>query len=243
MVFGGRLLPFDAVEGVTFHRKARAGVYAHAKYERGLRAYRRRLRTPLLIVSIPMVLFVLAVMATRKLDAWSVAVGATGAIAIALVIFTRDDPPQHVVNWGRGAAGERKTERALRPLERNGWKVEHDIQRDGRANLDHVVTGPPGVFLLETKNLSGTITVEDGVLVARQFDDPDEVYRYTSLAPRLRGQAKELSARLRADTGRGAWVTAVAVIWGHFPTGEIEHENVVYIRGDGLAEWLGARHG
>src|SRR4051794_15249373 len=41
------------------------------------------------------------------------------------------------------------------------------------------------------------------------------------------GQAKELSARLRAETGHGAWVTAVAVVWGHFVDGHVEHENVV----------------
>jgi len=58
--------------------------------------------------------------------------------------------------------------------------------------------------------------------------------------PKRRIEAKELSARLRADTGRGAWVTAVAVIWGHFPAGQIEHENVVYIRGDRVADWLDA---
>jgi len=139
-----------------------------------------------------------------------------------------------------GAAGERKTEKALKRLERKGWAVKHDIQRGGRANLDHVVTGPAGVFLLETKNLAGTIAFENGVLVARQFDDPDEVYLYTSLAPRLLGQAKELSSRLRTDGQRGPWVTAVTVIWGHFPAELVGHENVVYIAGDRLADWLAA---
>jgi hypothetical protein len=223
---------------MTVRRRARAGLYAQERYLRGLRAYRRRLRTPLLIVVVPMYVFVIAVMLTRHLDRWTFAAGVVGSAATALIVFVRDDPPGHVVHWRRGAEGERKTEKALRPLERKGWRVEHDIQREGAANLDHVVTGPPGVFLLETKSLAGTIAFENGVLVARQFDDPDEVYRYTSLAPRLRGQAKELSSRLREETGRGAWVTAVAVIWGHFPADVVEHENVVYIRGDKLVEWL-----
>ena len=115
------------------------------------------------------------------------------------------------------------------------------MQRDGRANLDHVLTGPSGVFLLETKNLAGTISVEEGVLVARQFDDPDEIYRYRSLAPRLRGQAKELSARLHRESGARAWVNAVAVIWGHFPQGLINCENVTYIHGDRIAQWLASQ--
>jgi hypothetical protein len=223
---------------MKFRQRARAGLYAQDKYKRGLRAYRRRLRTPLLIVVVPMFVSFWAILLTRKLDPWSLAAGALMTSAVSLFTFFRDDPPQHVVNWRRGAEGERKTERALRGLERKGWTVEHDIQRDRQANLDHVLRGPPGVFLLETKNLAGTITFEDGVLVARQFDDPDEVYRYRSLAPRLRGQAKELSARIRAETGRGVWVIAVTVVWGHFPPGRIDYENVVYIHGDQLADWL-----
>jgi Nuclease-related domain len=175
------------------------------------------------------------------MDWLSLMVGAIATSAAALLIVVRDDPPRHVVKWRLGAEGERKPEKGLLSLERLGWVVEHDVERPGRANLDHVVGGPPGVFLLETKNFEGTITVEDGVLVARQFDDPDEVYRYGALASRLRGQASELSARLRRETGRRVWVTAIVVIWGHFPSGQIESENVAYIDGDQLANWLASR--
>ena len=196
------------------------------------------MRAPLLMAVAPMFLFVLVTAATRKLDPWSFAAGAVGAVAVSLIMSVRDDAPQHVLNWRRGAEGERKTERALRRLERDGWVVKHDIQQEGRANLDHLVTGPRGIFLLETKNLSGTISVENGVLVARQFDDPNEIYRYRTLASRLRGQARDLSARLREETDRPTWVNAVAVIWGHFPEAFVEHENVTYIRGDKLSHWL-----
>jgi hypothetical protein len=52
-----------------------------------------------------------------ELDLWSVAAGAAMTSAVAFLIFVRDDPPQHVANWRRGAEGERKTEKTLRPLE------------------------------------------------------------------------------------------------------------------------------
>ncbi|MDP9226783.1 MAG: hypothetical protein M3P18_23660 [Actinomycetota bacterium] len=45
---------------------------------------------------------------------------------------------------------------------------------------------------------------------------------------------------MKTNTRRGPLVTAVAVIWGHFPAGQIEHENVIYIRGDRVADWLDA---
>jgi hypothetical protein len=177
-------------------------------------------------------------MLSHKIDRWSLAAGAAIAVGIAFCMYTLDEPPQHVQNWKRGAEGERRTAKALKPLLRRGWTVEHDVQQEGKANLDHVLTGPPGVFLLETKNLAGTISLDNGVLLARQFDDPDEVYRYRSLAPRLRGQSKELSVRLHAERGRRTWVNAVAVIWGHFPQGVVSHENVTYVHGDQLRAWL-----
>jgi hypothetical protein len=101
------------------------------------------------------------------------------------------------------------------------------------------------VFLLETKNLAGTISFDDGTLQARQFDDPDEIYRYTTLAARLRGQASELSARYTAETGKRTWVNAVVVIWGDYHQKPIEHNKITYLRGDDLLPWLtskGAGH-
>jgi hypothetical protein len=61
--------------------------------------------------------------------------------------------------WRRGARGERRTARALRKLVRQGWTVLHDVAVPGsRANGDHLLIGPPGVFLVDTKAWHGTIT-------------------------------------------------------------------------------------
>ncbi|SRR6266511_1492401 len=62
--------------------------------------------------------------------------------------------------WRRGARGERRTARALRPLLRVGWTVLHDVAiPDSRANGDHLLIGPPGVFLVDTKAWHGHITM------------------------------------------------------------------------------------
>lgn len=55
--------------------------------------------------------------------------------------------------WRKGAAGERRTARLLRPLERAGYVVLHDRSLPGsRANVDHLVIGPHGVAVIDTKN-------------------------------------------------------------------------------------------
>ncbi len=66
----------------------------------------------------------------------------------------------------RGAEGERRTAHALARLPADEWRVFHDIAWPGRryATIDHVVIGPPGVFVIDSKNWAGTIAADDGIL-------------------------------------------------------------------------------
>lgn len=65
----------------------------------------------------------------------------------------------------RVAASEAEITRALRRLP-DGWASFHDVPWPGRAGLaiDHVVVGPPGVFVIEAESWSGAIEVRDHVL-------------------------------------------------------------------------------
>ncbi len=64
--------------------------------------------------------------------------------------------------WSAGAAGEERVADALLGLEQLGWVIMHDVAWPGRprANLDHVLIGPGGVLIVDTKNWSGTVTVD-----------------------------------------------------------------------------------
>jgi hypothetical protein len=68
--------------------------------------------------------------------------------------------------WERGAQGEVEVARALESLP-DGWVVLHDLAWPGRprANLDHVVIGPGGMFVVDAKNWSGRVEVRDQVLM------------------------------------------------------------------------------
>lgn len=60
--------------------------------------------------------------------------------------------------WDKGASGEEATAEILSGLD-NAWSVFHDLAVPGtNANIDHVVIGPSGVFVIDSKNYSGTIT-------------------------------------------------------------------------------------
>jgi Nuclease-related domain len=63
--------------------------------------------------------------------------------------------------WRRGAAGERRTARLLVPLERRGWAVLHDLAIPGtQANMDHLVIGPGGVLVIDSKRYRGRLRLD-----------------------------------------------------------------------------------
>jgi hypothetical protein len=71
--------------------------------------------------------------------------------------------PGTTTAWETGALGEERTGQILRPLEGEGFRVIHDRLIPGsRANIDHIVVGPPGVFVVETKNYAGRLRVRRG---------------------------------------------------------------------------------
>ena len=60
--------------------------------------------------------------------------------------------------WRDGARGERATARLLRRLARYGFTIFHDVAIPGTpANADHVVIGPGGVVLVDSKRYTGRV--------------------------------------------------------------------------------------
>jgi hypothetical protein len=60
--------------------------------------------------------------------------------------------------WQRGAAGERHTARLLNRLTRDGYVVFHDLAvPDSDANVDHLVIGPTGLFVIDSKQWTGSV--------------------------------------------------------------------------------------
>lgn len=65
----------------------------------------------------------------------------------------------------RGAEGETATAAVLAALP-PGWTAIHDARWPSRrlANIDHVLVGPGGIFVIDSKNWSGRIALEGGHL-------------------------------------------------------------------------------
>jgi hypothetical protein len=179
--------------------------------------------------------------ADRHLLSWALGVG-IGAL-VALWVWIGDSPPPHIEQWRTGARGERRTAGALAPLRRLGFVLIHDIP-DGRAegpggNVDHVVIGPGGIFLLDSKWLGGDASVSADIVRVQRKDDPDDSYALERLAGSVRGKAVALKQDLAQDGVR--WVQGVVVFWNEFEAQVVESNNVYYLSGERLRDWLVAR--
>jgi hypothetical protein len=143
-----------------------------------------------------------------------------GTLAVAAAGWgLRFKSSPEAVAWRRGAAGERRTARLLDPLERQGWAVLHDLAVLGsRANLDHLVIGPGGVFVIDSKHYRGRLQLD---AVGRLWHG-----RYP-LAPTLGAVSWEAdqAARVLPDPGV-AVVPIVAVHGARVPWGKVVNDGV-----------------
>ena len=132
----------------------------------------------------------------------------------------------HALTWRWGAVGEEWTAEELKRLGPDWW-ICHDLA-DGQGNWDHVVVGPQCAFVVDSKNLSGPITIgADGGRSGR--------LRFGGAASR--GSAARLSELLEREAAVKIWVQPVVAVWGRLPD-IVERDGVLYVPGPGVVSAL-----
>lgn len=219
--------------------KAGAGRSSQRKYNELMRSWHRRNRRLFVLLGLGCGLVVLAsLLLTRVWPSQTWALGFVGGVAAAFFLTVRWSGPRWIENWQFGAWGEQSTAKELRPLEKAGWVVLHDLPA-GRGNVDHIAIGPGGVFLLDSKRLGGSAVVDDRGVTVHRFGDSDLSYSHPGPG-HLLSLARQTHDRVLERTRIKVWVTPVMVFWGEFPQGVVEGP-CVYLRGEDLTRWLHAR--
>jgi hypothetical protein len=78
------------------------------------------------------------------------------------LVLALSEDPQSTRAWERGSTGETKLAQSLAKLEGDDVIVLHDRRVPGsRANIDHIVVCPSGVFVVDAKLYTGEIHVKD----------------------------------------------------------------------------------
>jgi hypothetical protein len=155
--------------------------------------------------------------------------GAVAAVAAGWGL--RFKPSPEAVAWRRGAAGEQRPARLLAGLERQGWVVLHDLAiPGGRANLDHLVIGPGGVFVVDSKQYRGRL----------QLDPSGRLWhgRYP-LAPTLRAASFEADRAALVLTDPDVVVVPVVAVHGaQVPWGKVVMDGVPVVAARRLPSML-----
>jgi len=159
--------------------------------------------------------------------------GFVAGAVVTLWVLVRDSPPGWIENWQLGAWGEQKTAKELGRLP-DPWVVLHDIKTT-QGNIDHLVVGPGGVFLLDSKRWSGTIEVRGEIArTVRWHGGPSTPLNG---AAHISALAHETHDRVLANTRISQWVQPVIVVWADFPQGTAG-ERCSYVAGERLTTWL-----
>jgi Nuclease-related domain len=157
-----------------------------------------------------------------------------GGLAAAVAGWgLRFRPSPDALAWRRGAAGERRTARLLDPLQQQGWAVLHDLAiPDSRANLDHLVIGPGGVFVVDSKQYRGRL----------ELDPSGRLWhgRYP-LAPILRAVDFEADQAARVLTDPDVVVVPIVAVHGaQVPWGKVVTNGVPVLAARQLPSMLRA---
>jgi hypothetical protein len=160
---------------------------------------------------------------------WGLFLGGLVAMVTGWGLWFRPSPD--AVAWRRGAAGERRTARLLDPLERHGWAVLHDLAVPrSRANIDHLVVGPGGVFVIDSKHYRGRL----------QLDGSGRLWhgRYP-LAPTLRAVDHEADQAAQVLVDPDVVVIPIVAVHGaQVPWGKVVTQGVPVVAAKRLPSML-----
>lgn len=141
-------------------------------------------------------------------------------------------------NFLKGARGEESVARTLSFLPAtfhvyHGLSMQRSSLRSSNADYDHVVIGPTGIFMIETKNWSGRIQVENGEILYDQ-ERPDR-----PPLEQVKGAAAMLRKELQENVHRNLDVQPVLCFAsGRLATGQVGAAGVVICTGHTLIDAL-----
>jgi hypothetical protein len=134
------------------------------------------------------------------------------------LLLAVSDEPQSTKAWAQGAAGEQRVAQRLE-RELGDRAVVLNDRRLGRsrANIDHLVVGPAGVFTVDTKRYTGKVEQRRvGPLFSREVHLFVDRRDRTNLIDGVRTQAEAVSAALDAAFSVAAVLCFSGADWPMF---------------------------
>jgi len=131
-------------------------------------------------------------------------------------------------SWMKGDEGEKLVSLYLEDLP-GGYFVFNDVKiPGGKGNFDHIVIGPGGIFLIETKNYSGFYKIDGDNWYLSRGNNKRLLKRNPSRQAKV--NALDLANFLKKELGTKYWVNAVVtLVKNNFSV--VERPNNYYVIG------------
>ena len=143
------------------------------------------------------------------------------------------------LNYGRGIEGENAVTKILSNRSDNYYLINDLKLKEKSGNIDHVLVGPNGVFVIETKNYSGVIICQ-GDKWCKYYEGKYEPKYYDLGSPSKQAKRGAVEIKKLIDESgvidKSLWVEALVVFTGD---SYIEgHSTVPIISVDGLHDYI-----
>lgn len=128
-----------------------------------------------------------------------------------------------------GFKGERFVGDQLVDLVRDGCRIFHDVPGDGPWNIDHVVVGPTGVFVIETKTRRKERAPADKANFKVEYDGRTLRFPHTQDSYGLKqasDNARWLSQFLRSSAAESVFVTPILTLPGWWVESRVANPEV-----------------
>lgn len=152
--------------------------------------------------------------------------------------------------WNQGYDGEKRVSRILSSNLSVEYSLINDVTlSDGYGNIDHVVLGPNGVFVIETKNYGGKI-ICDGDQWSSQYSRKkhggfSRLVRFELGSPSRQVTRNSMRIKRVIESSetlklQGIWVTGIVVFANHSADLDIIHPTVPILKISELPNFIAA---
>jgi len=142
--------------------------------------------------------------------------------------------------WSSGAEGEEKVAGYLNLLD-DRYSVVHDVVLPGRiGNIDHIVLGPNGIFVVETKNHKGYITCNGDWWKQRKIGRRGTPYlgNIGSPSKQVKRKAVLLSKFIQDHYGTNLYINGIVVFTNEAARLKIINPTVTVLRPQELCNFI-----
>lgn len=137
----------------------------------------------------------------------------------------------------QGRDGEREVGMNLELLREQGLKIFHDMQGKN-FNLDHVLVGTQGIFIIETKTFSKPLKGECKIIYDGKKLSYNGIFESDKPIIQARAGAQWLKSQLKDATGRDFNVHPIVVFPGWFTESKVPLKDLWILNPKGLNKFM-----